>query len=71
MNINDSERIVKKLENIGYQETLKMERADLIVFNMCSVRQSAVDRVYGKIKDFRKIKKTSYQLRAFPIGNLF
>jgi len=68
MNINDSERIVKKLENIGYQETLKMERADLIVFNMCSVRQSAVDRVYGKIKDFRKIKKKNQNAKILLTG---
>jgi len=67
-NINDGERIVKKLENIGYQETLKMEGAGLIVFNMCSVRQSAVDRIHGKIKDFRKIRKENQNTKTLLTG---
>ena len=47
MNKSDSERIAAVLQSIGYKKTLEIDRADLIVVNMCSVRQSAVDRVYG------------------------
>ena len=57
MNKSDSERIASLLEDIGYQEASKIKEADLIVVNMCSVRQSAVDRVYGWKKIFEKIKK--------------
>lgn len=49
MNKSDSERIASVLEKIGCQATNKISKADLIVINMCSVRQSAVDRVYGLI----------------------
>ena len=56
MNKSDSERIASILENKGYKEASKIDEADLIVVNMCSVRQSAVDRVYGKIKNFAKLK---------------
>ncbi|MGB2762737.1 MAG: hypothetical protein WBC21_04390 [Minisyncoccales bacterium] len=56
MNKSDSERIATVLEKIGYSPALKIEKADLIVVNMCSVRQSAVDRVYGNIKNFGKLK---------------
>jgi len=49
MNESDSERIATLLESKGYQPATE-EQADLIVLNMCSVRQSAVDRVYAKIK---------------------
>jgi len=56
MNKADSERIVADLERKGYSQALKIDRADLIVVNMCSVRQSAVDRVYGLIPKFKKLK---------------
>lgn len=56
MNQSDSERISAVLESIGYKITDKIERANLVVINMCSVRQSAVDRVFGlseKLKDMK------------------
>jgi len=56
MNYSDSERIASVLEKIGYKKSQNPEMADLILINMCSVRQMAVDRVYGKINDFIKIK---------------
>ncbi len=61
MNRSDSERIAAVLEKIGYSPTLDKDKADLIVINVCSVRQSAVDRVYGQIsniknKNLKKIK---------------
>ena len=56
MNISDSERIATVLEKSGYEPTSKIDEADLIVVNMCSVRQSAVDRVFGLAKKFRKLK---------------
>lgn len=56
MNVSDSERIAMALENKGYKNSLKIEEADLIVVNMCSVRQSAVDRVYGLSPKFKKLK---------------
>ena len=56
MNKSDSERIATVLESRGYEPTSKINEADLIVVNMCSVRQSAVDRVYGLIPKFKKIK---------------
>jgi len=56
MNKADSERIATVLENIGYRPAQDMKQADFIVINMCSVRQSAVDRVYGKLNQKSKIK---------------
>jgi len=68
MNFSDSERIATILEKIGYSPTLKIEKADLIVVNMCSVRQSAVDRVYGNIKNFDKLKKKNKKLKVVLTG---
>jgi len=42
----DSERIASTLESLGYKPSLK-NKADLILFNACSVRQSAINRIYG------------------------
>ncbi|MBA7680598.1 tRNA-2-methylthio-N(6)-dimethylallyladenosine synthase [subsurface metagenome] len=56
MNEADSERIRADLERKKYTKALKMDEADLIVVNMCSVRQSAVDRVYGLIPKFKRLK---------------
>jgi len=56
MNKSDSERIASVLEKMGYKKASNENEADLIVINMCSVRQSAVDRVYGMAKKFIKIK---------------
>lgn len=61
MNVSDSERIAAVLEEIEYKKTLRIENADLIVVNMCSVRQSAVDRIFGisqKIAKFNPEPKT-------------
>ncbi|MFN3301497.1 MAG: tRNA (N6-isopentenyl adenosine(37)-C2)-methylthiotransferase MiaB, partial [Patescibacteria group bacterium] len=63
MNKSDSERIATVLEKIGYSPTSKIEMADLIVLNVCSVRQSAVDRVYGKIDQILKIKNQNKKLK--------
>lgn len=52
MNISDSERIAAVLESLGYKKVIKESRADLLIINMCSVRQSAVDRVYGRINNY-------------------
>ena len=68
MNKSDSERIAFTLENIGYKKALKKSEADLIIVNMCSVRQSAVDRVYGLGKEFKKLKIQNPKLKSLLTG---
>jgi len=68
MNKSDSERIASVLERIGYQPASKENEADLIVVNMCSVRQSAVDRVYGLIPKFKKLKAKNSKLKIILTG---
>jgi len=57
MNKSDSERIAFVLEQIGGQKAQDVEQADLVVINVCSVRQSAVHRVYSLIKKLKEQKK--------------
>ncbi len=57
MNKSDGERVAAVLEKTGYKSALDIQGADLVVINMCSIRQSAVDRVYGLINKIPKNKK--------------
>lgn len=56
MNKADSERIAARLEKQGYKPASEAKEADLIVVNMCSVRQTAVDRIFGIPMKLRGIK---------------
>jgi len=51
-NYADSERIARRLKNLGHIRTNRIEKAGLVVINACSVRQSAMNRVYSKINQF-------------------
>jgi len=56
MNKSDSERIAALLDRMGLEETRRQAEADVIIINSCSVRQTAEDRVFGKMKDFKKLR---------------
>jgi tRNA-2-methylthio-N6-dimethylallyladenosine synthase len=56
MNKSDSERIARVLENLDYKKANDEKSADLIVINSCSVRQSAIDRIYGKTRIWNQEK---------------
>lgn len=68
MNKSDSLRIAWALEQNGFQKTEKISQADLILVNMCSVRQSAVDRVYGMGMKFKQIRKRNPKLITILTG---
>jgi len=57
MNAADSWRIAEGLHNLGYAATRRPEEADVIVLNTCVVRQSAEDKVYGRLSSLKPIKK--------------
>ena len=57
MNLLDSELVVGKLRREGYELTDDVDQADTILYNTCSVRQHAEDKIYsalGRIKDIKK-----------------
>ena len=58
MNVSDSERVSAVLESIKCKKTPNISEADLIVVVMCSVRQPAVDRIYGLVQKFKKLQAT-------------
>ena len=68
MNISDSERIAAVLESMKYEEALNLKEADLVVLNMCSVRQPAVDRVYGLVPQFTALKTKNKGFKTVLTG---
>jgi tRNA-2-methylthio-N6-dimethylallyladenosine synthase len=68
MNKNDSERMVGLLGGLGFSETDEETEADLILLNTCSVRQTAEDRVFGKMHDFAKLKEKNPELIVAVTG---
>ncbi len=58
MNVRDSEIIAGILDSQGWHEAEAMESAGLIVFNTCSVRHSAENKVFGKLGEIKRLKNT-------------
>jgi tRNA-2-methylthio-N6-dimethylallyladenosine synthase len=57
MNVNDTEVIFSILKKAGYERTETMEEASVILANTCSVRDNAEQRIWGRIEQFKTIKK--------------
>ena len=68
MNRSDSERIASVLESMGYEEVSNLKEADLAILNMCSVRQAAVDRVYGLVPQITSLKTKNKGFKAILTG---
>ena len=57
MNLSDAERMEGQLKTIGYDSTDSLDDADLILINTCCVRETAEDKVYGKIGEIKALKR--------------
>src|SRR5687767_2057008 len=56
MNVLDSELVVGSLRRQGYELTESVDSADVILFNTCSVRQHAEDKIYSALGRLRHYK---------------
>ncbi|HTK04073.1 MAG TPA: tRNA (N6-isopentenyl adenosine(37)-C2)-methylthiotransferase MiaB [Candidatus Eisenbacteria bacterium] len=70
MNKSDSERVATVLDRMGMDETEREGEADLILINSCSVRQTAEDRIFGKMRDFAALKEKNPKLVVGVTGCL-
>ncbi len=62
MNESDSERLAGQLEKLDYRSCETLENADVIIINTCCVRESAENKVYGKIGELKHLKQRNPQL---------
>lgn len=59
MNSRDSEKLSGILHNIGYIKGDDEDSSDLVLFNTCTVRENANDRLYGRLGQLKKAKKAN------------
>lgn len=62
MNVADTDEFRRKIVSQGYKETAKIQEADLVIVNTCSVRENAEKKAIARITEFAKLKKNSAQL---------
>lgn len=70
MNKAESERLGGYLEQGGYQAAARAEEAELIVLNSCVVRQSAENRVIGRLNALKSVKRLNPGLTLAVTGCL-
>ena len=56
MNLHQSEAIAGILESAGYTQASSLQDADIVLFNTCSVRQKAEEKVYGQFGQIKALK---------------
>jgi tRNA-2-methylthio-N6-dimethylallyladenosine synthase len=57
MNVHDSEKVVGTLVSHGYRQVESVEEAGLVLYNTCSIRDKAEQKVFHRLADFRKLEK--------------
>nr|WP_207751326.1 tRNA (N6-isopentenyl adenosine(37)-C2)-methylthiotransferase MiaB [Anaeromonas frigoriresistens] len=62
MNEHDSEKIEGILNSLGYIATSDKEKADLIIYNTCLVRENAELKVYGNLGELKRLKRENPNL---------
>ncbi|HEY0077965.1 MAG TPA: tRNA (N6-isopentenyl adenosine(37)-C2)-methylthiotransferase MiaB [Pyrinomonadaceae bacterium] len=56
MNVADSERAATRLREAGYELTKSAEEAEVLLFNTCSVRARAEQKVFNRLGEMRKLR---------------
>src|ERR1700719_1617946 len=57
MNVHDSEKVVGTLVQEGYLQVETVEQADLVLYNTCSIRDKAEQKVFNRLADYKKFHK--------------
>ncbi len=57
MNAHDSEKVVGTLLSEGYRQVETVEEAGLVLYNTCSIRDKAEQKVFHRLNDYKKLHK--------------
>jgi tRNA-2-methylthio-N6-dimethylallyladenosine synthase len=68
MNVLDSEVVAAILQQHRYQVTENIDEADLVLVNTCSIRDNAEQRIWSRLRDFRKYKERGKPVSVGVIG---
>src|SRR6202453_3904958 len=61
MNAHDSEKVVGTLLSQGYRQVPTVEEAGLVLYNTCSIRDKAEQKVFNRLADYKKFKAQGKQ----------
>jgi tRNA-2-methylthio-N6-dimethylallyladenosine synthase len=56
MNVHDSEKVIGTLISQGYRQVPTVGEADLILYNTCSIRDKAEQKVFHRLADYKKLQ---------------
>jgi len=56
MNVHDSEKVIGTLVSEGYRQVSSVEEASLILYNTCSIRDKAEQKVFHRLADYKKLQ---------------
>ena len=56
MNVHDSEKVIGTLVAEGYRQVQTVEDADLVLYNTCSIRDKAEQKVFHRLADYKKLQ---------------
>ena len=68
MNVGDSEIVVSIMQKEGYVYSDKIEDADVILINTCSIRDNAEQRIWGRLREINRYRKLKPSLIVGIIG---
>jgi tRNA-2-methylthio-N6-dimethylallyladenosine synthase len=68
MNVHDSDRMRRMIQDAGYAEVQSYEDADLVILNTCYVRENAVDRVKGHLGELNRLRREGRVKRVALTG---
>ena len=57
MNVHDSEKVIGTLVSEGYRQVETVEEAELVLYNTCSIRDKAEQKVFNRLNDYKKYQK--------------
>lgn len=58
MNVHDSEKVIGTLLTKGYEQVDAPDEAELVLYNTCSIRDKAEQKVFSRLQEFKKHAKT-------------
>src|SRR5882757_10492977 len=56
MNVHDSEKVIGTLVHQGYRQVQTVEEAHLVLYNTCSIRDKAEQKVFHRLNDYKKLQ---------------
>ena len=68
MNARDSEKLEGILKEAGFMEEPDEKKADFVIFNTCTVRENANQRLYGRLGQLNRSRKQNPDMKIALCG---